>query len=89
MPPRVLSAAHRPGHLDPAFVGMMDELRPFSAMPSRPAKRADLSGFGPRFPMENLLRQSGEPGRQGHRLRERRLRRINDRNVRRASAAWR
>ena len=59
--PRVLAALSRPviGHLDPAFVGMMEELKVMLRYAFQTGKRADLRRFRPRVGGHgNLFRQS-------------------------------
>ena len=59
--PRVLAALSRPviGHLDPAFVGMMEELKVMLRYAFQTGKRADLRRFRPRLGGHgNLFRQS-------------------------------
>ena len=79
--PRVLEALSRPtiGHLDPAFVGMMDEMKELLRYAFRTRNELTLPVSGARIGRHgDLFRQSGGAGRQGHGLPERRVRRAHE-----------
>ncbi len=71
------------GYLDPVFVEMMEELKGLLRYAFQTEERADLPGLRPRLGRHgDVLRQHGQPRRQGHRLPQRRVRRPHDRERR-------
>ena len=83
--PRVFTAMSQPaiGYLDPVFVEMMEELKSLLryAFQTKNPLTFPVSGPGS-VGMEILLRQHGQPRRQGDRVPQRRVRRPHDRERR-------
>ena len=79
--PRVLAAMSLPtiGHLDPVFVDMMDEMKSLLKYAFQTENELTMPVSAPGSAgMEDLLRQPGRAGRQGHRVPERRVRRAHE-----------